>query len=600
MALQVTKRPRNIDAVHAGGVLYGALGTSKIYVIGLAFAIAGYASFWLIVAASLLTLLIGLNYIVVCKYYPNGGGVYASMRERSKIISLLGALFLVADYIITASLSALAAFHYLGVIQPALFAILAIVVIGVLNYWGPRRIGKFAYVIALSSVAVLVILFFFAIPHLKPGWEGIESLSGGFWKNWKDFMSVILLLSGIETVANMTSVMRLDKGATEESPKVTRTASKAILAAVFETAIFTSLFALVLSSVKGLNIFHGGLFAPDGQDIRDYVFRYLGQSFVGAEWGAKAGLYFGVITSVIFAILLISAVNTAINSMISLFYLMSEDGELPRSFTKLNSHGVPLFPYIIAILLPVFVLLFMHDIAKLAALYAVGFVGAITINLGATSTDRSLPLWKSERALLFVSFLIMLACETTLFVDKPHARLYVLVILFMGLLLRGLAREVSEKKKGLNLSNALQLNTPDMLEGDGGILCLISGEGKALALAKEKAKKDSLPLYFLFLKEQSVLTQADLKDDGRRDKEALETFHTLGTLSEGFATHFCYAVTDAPANTVVNLVKRLHIHDIIIDFPKKGILSQLLKGDIIRDIWPHLTDDIDCYIIPED
>src|SRR5438046_5458537 len=82
-----TNRPRNVDAPRAAAILYGDWGTSKAYVIGLAFAVAGYSSFWLIAAMCLLTALVGINYITICKHYPDGGGVYASVRHRSEIIS---------------------------------------------------------------------------------------------------------------------------------------------------------------------------------------------------------------------------------------------------------------------------------------------------------------------------------------------------------------------------------------------------------------------------------------------------------------------------------------------------------------------------------
>jgi len=38
------KRPRNVDWKRAAAILYGDWGTSKAYVIGLAFAVADYAS----------------------------------------------------------------------------------------------------------------------------------------------------------------------------------------------------------------------------------------------------------------------------------------------------------------------------------------------------------------------------------------------------------------------------------------------------------------------------------------------------------------------------------------------------------------------------
>ena len=65
------KRPRNVDWKRAAAILYGDWGTSKAYVIGLAFAVGGYASFWLIAAMCVLTALVGLNYMVICRLYPD-------------------------------------------------------------------------------------------------------------------------------------------------------------------------------------------------------------------------------------------------------------------------------------------------------------------------------------------------------------------------------------------------------------------------------------------------------------------------------------------------------------------------------------------------
>src|SRR5580658_7798126 len=122
-----TKRPRNVDWKRAAAILYGDWGTSKAYVIGLAFAVAGYSSFWLISSMCLLTGLVGVNYMAICKHYPDGGGVYASVRHRSEIISIVGAFLLIADYIVTAALSALSAFDYLGFSHPEWWAAASIV-----------------------------------------------------------------------------------------------------------------------------------------------------------------------------------------------------------------------------------------------------------------------------------------------------------------------------------------------------------------------------------------------------------------------------------------------------------------------------------------
>jgi hypothetical protein len=83
-----TRRPRNVDSLRAAAILYGDWGTSKAYVLGLAFALAGYSSFWLIAAMSCLLALVGINYLAICRCYPDGGGfmpAFITVREQSRL-----------------------------------------------------------------------------------------------------------------------------------------------------------------------------------------------------------------------------------------------------------------------------------------------------------------------------------------------------------------------------------------------------------------------------------------------------------------------------------------------------------------------------------
>src|ERR1051326_1085605 len=98
-------RPRNVGWARAAGLLYGDWGTSKAYVIGAAFFTTQYASLPIIVAVSLLTGLVGYNYVIVCRHFPDGGGVYSSARLQSRFLAVFGSLLLVADMTVTASLS---------------------------------------------------------------------------------------------------------------------------------------------------------------------------------------------------------------------------------------------------------------------------------------------------------------------------------------------------------------------------------------------------------------------------------------------------------------------------------------------------------------
>jgi hypothetical protein len=73
MILGKTKRPSNVDLPQAAAILYGDWGTSRAYVIGLAFAVAGYSSFWLILAMSVLLVLVGINYMAISGTIRTGG-----------------------------------------------------------------------------------------------------------------------------------------------------------------------------------------------------------------------------------------------------------------------------------------------------------------------------------------------------------------------------------------------------------------------------------------------------------------------------------------------------------------------------------------------
>src|SRR5438477_8263616 len=109
-----SQRPRNVSWIGAAGLLFGDWGTSRLYVLGLAFLVAGRSSFWLVSAMSLLILAVGWAYTQICRIYPDGGGVYTAAKSRSRLLAVIGALLLFADYTVTASLSAVEAFHYFG------------------------------------------------------------------------------------------------------------------------------------------------------------------------------------------------------------------------------------------------------------------------------------------------------------------------------------------------------------------------------------------------------------------------------------------------------------------------------------------------------
>src|SRR5436305_2008465 len=161
MEIGTIGRPRNVGWVRAAGLLYGDWGTSKAYVIGLAVAAIGFASLAHLLALCALTGLVGVNYIWICKHFPNGVGVYTSAKIHSRRLATIGGLLLLADFIVTASLSCLDAFHYLGVANSASakkWAIMTIFIIGAANFLGPKHTGAIAVWLAAPTVLVVLAL----------------------------------------------------------------------------------------------------------------------------------------------------------------------------------------------------------------------------------------------------------------------------------------------------------------------------------------------------------------------------------------------------------------------------------------------------------
>src|SRR6267378_2914423 len=331
-------RPRNVDWKRAAALLYGDWGTSKAYVIGLAFLAAGFSSLPIILAVCTLTGLVGINYIVICRHFPDGGGVYSAARSQGRLLAVIGALLLLADLTVTAALSGWSALTYITSGAEhiawikflrdhiALTTIAVLLIMGAINYFGPKHSGSLAVALALPTLLVVIVLIGISAPHLttrflEPRQESLGTL-------WVQFVGVILALSGAESI-------------------------KAIIPVAIEVVVGTALLGwamLSLPSVLGktLHLSDPSSIASVLQLRSEDMLRFIGEQFATATFSPAIGNFFGWIVGIVFFLLLLSAANTAIVAMIGLLYMMSRDGEMPRQFRILNRHGVPIYPLLIA------------------------------------------------------------------------------------------------------------------------------------------------------------------------------------------------------------------------------------------------------------
>jgi amino acid transporter/nucleotide-binding universal stress UspA family protein len=603
--ITTVKRPRNVNVPRAAAILYGDWGTSKAYVIGLAFAVGGYASFWLIAAMCILTALVGINYIIICRLYPDGGGVYASVRHRSEIISIVGAFLLIADYLVTAAISALSAFQYLGVPHPEKFAAAAILIIGLLNLLGPKHTGGLAFLISVPTAIVVITLGLFSLPHLGAAIGHLQPLQGGFWGNWGGFVGIVLALSGVEAIANATGVMRLDPGSTDANPSVRKTSTPALLWVMVEVCLFTALLGLAMHALGGLQIANGDVNAPGAEGVRDYMLRYMGETFVGGALGPSIGHIFGFAVSITFGFLLLSAVNTAIVDLITIQFLMARDRELPSIFQRLNKWGVPSAGMLLATMVPMALVLLVKDMVGLADLYAVGVVGAIATNLGATATDWKLSIKKWERTLMFGTFIVMAAIEMSLLIDKPNARYFAVTILAVGLILRGLVQERRMKKDAAPAAKpvAFPIQVAPASPESGSeftspesILCAVRGTGRTLDFALRESRETGRRLYLLFVREQRFMTEQDSKRKWQEDPEAAEIFAAAKEKAGDHSPLFCYAVSESAAETIVDIAATLGASRLILGAPRRNALVNILRGNMVREVSDLLPEEIDLLV----
>ena len=100
--------------------------------------------------------------------------------------------------------------------------------------------------------------------------------------------------------------------------------------------------------------------------------RLIAEEVSKHAFGPAIGNIFGIVSGVIFGLLLLSAVNTAIMAMVSVLYALGQDRELPKQLTKLNYSGVPWIGLVLAVLMPCVVLMIVSDVKTLSEMYAIG------------------------------------------------------------------------------------------------------------------------------------------------------------------------------------------------------------------------------------
>jgi nucleotide-binding universal stress UspA family protein len=494
----------------------------------------------------------------------------------------VGALLLFAGYVVTAAISAYEAYNYFGLHEEATrWATLTIFGLGVMNAFGPRLAGSVAVYLALPAVLVLLGL---SGAGLFSGQERIvQAPLQGTWEGWTIFTGMVLALSGVEAVANMTGVMKADPDSSPDHPSVHHQARKAIGLVMIEVCLITAVLGLMIAGMPQESFLHPESFL-----------RTMANHYISPTYGWVVGLVVGL--------LLLSAVNTAIVASVALLFSMAQDRDLPPVFRMLNRQGVPWVPLIVSVVLPVIVLESTRGLEALASLYAIGVTGAICLNLGSCGLDKTLAMRGWQRGVMIGTALLMAAIWVTIAVNKPHAFLFAVILSGVGLFLREAAQSQKGEKMlepervGVGMGVREEVGS-ELVEDGGRILVAAHGMTGSARFALQEAKLRGARLYFLFVREVQVAAEVvgRLSDDVK----ALSVINEIkqAASAEKVALTPVYCTANKASDMIVELAATLGADLVILGGTRRGVLVNLLRGDTVREVSSQLPDEIPLLVV---
>src|SRR6202162_1740095 len=411
---QIKVRGGSLGAFLCWAIVFADIGTSIYYVPGILYSHFSMRSAIFVVMTLFVFILLCIKYAEVTWRYPEGGGVVnVSSQALHPFAGLLGGLFILVDYYLTAALSALSGALYLAVVAPGLTHLVlpitvgALVGLGLLNFIGIKESARTTAVfVCLAAAGQLLVVFAVAI-YLGPSGilHSFRSLASGPPLSplllVTGYAAAFLAFSGLESIAQLAPAMR--------EPRKT-VAYKAMAAVVMTMAITSPLLTLWSTTLlDGTN--------PDPNQF---------MSLLGAH---VAGPVLGDYVAISGSILLVFASHTAIIGAYHVFIALTRMGFLPRVMEHRNHlRRTPQWAILAAVLLPIIVVVATSaQGALLGDLYAFGLLG--TFVLTCVSLDvvrwRERPHWSAGSVALFAigvatTLLVVIAWSVNLFA-KPLA-----------------------------------------------------------------------------------------------------------------------------------------------------------------------------------
>ena len=376
---RIKVRGGNLGPFLCWAVVFADIGTSVYYVPGILYGPFGARSAIFVTMTLFVFILLCVKYAEVTWRYPEGGGVVnVASQALHPFAGLLGGLFILVDYYLTAAISALSGMLYLAIVAPGIapavltLTVAALVLLAVLNLLGIRESARTTAVFATAAAAAQIAVVAATAVYLGP--SGVIHSFGAVTHGpaltlpllITGYGAAFLAFSGLESIAQLAPAMREPRR---------RVAYRAMGAVVLTMAVTSPLLTLWSTTLLSANA-----------DPNQFI------SLLGTH---VAGQLLGYYVAVSGSILLVFASNTAIIGAYHVFIALARMGFLPRALERRNRWRLtPQWAILAAVTLPIVIVIASRgNVNFLGDLYAFGLLGTFVL----TCVSLDVVRWREYR-----------------------------------------------------------------------------------------------------------------------------------------------------------------------------------------------------------
>src|ERR1700716_4152310 len=174
-AKRAFRRRQRIGPFLCWAVVFADIGTSVYYTPGILYGRVGTRAALFVTLTLLVFILLAIKYAEVAVRYPEGGGVVTvSTRAFHPFVGLVGGMFILVDYFLTAALSALSGLIYLSVVFKSLGTIVvvgtvvALLILALLSLMGVKASAEASAICAVTAGVLQLAVVAAVIMRLGP------------------------------------------------------------------------------------------------------------------------------------------------------------------------------------------------------------------------------------------------------------------------------------------------------------------------------------------------------------------------------------------------------------------------------------------------